>query len=430
MRSHKPATARVFFIAAVAAIAVVVVGAASPGVAAGTAASSALYVSPSGSSSNAGNGCGSATFTSISTAVAAAPSGGRVVACPGTYHEDVLIQKPLKLIGHHATINAAGLENAIQVVSSWVTVRGFRLTHANGEGLLVGIDSAADFGLLPPSGPVLTNESIEHVQAIDNDEGFNGTEQGNCKYPGDCGGGIHLNVVENSVVGESVANDNADGILLTDDYGPNAHNLVEDNIVNFNKTECGIVLPSHSSNAVSFVVNQDGSMTVTGRNPDQGGVYDNVVRGNVTIGNGTAPAPAQFGGVGASGSGIGIFGSGPGSGAYDNLVEGNYVAGNGLAGVTLHAHHPGGEDINGNNIIGNRFGPNNLGGDAFDGGVSNFKTTAIAVYAVPSVQMRIRDNVIRHNQIGVWLTNTVDARGLDDNSYHDTPTHVVVAPPN
>ena len=430
MASERQLTLKALLMVAFLLVGVAIAGAASPAVAAGTMSGATEFVSPSGAASNAGTGCSSATFTSISAAVAAAPSGGKVVACPGTYHEDVLVQKPLKLYGYGATIDASGLENAIQIVASHVKVRGFKLTEANGEGLLVGIDSPADFGLLPSSGPVLTDENIEHVKAIDDDEGFNGTEQSNCKYPGDCGGGIHLNVVEHSVIGESVANHNADGILLTDDYGPNAHNLVEDNVVNFNKTECGIVLPSHSSNAVSFVVNQDGSMTVTGRNPDQGGVYDNVVRGNVTIGNGTAPAPAQFGGVGASGSGIGIFGSGPGSGAYDNVVKDNYVDRNGLAGVTLHAHHPGGEDINGNAIIDNRFGTNNLGGDAFDGGISNFKTTAIAVYSVPSVRMTIRDNIIRHNQVGIWLTDTVHASGLDDNSYRDTPTHVVVQPAN
>lgn len=423
MRTRKRSMTSLFIAACLAAV-TVLIGASSPAVAGG---SSTLYVSPSGSSSNAGTGCGSATFSSIGAAVAAAPSGGKVVACPGTYHEDVLVQKPLRLWGKGATIDASGLENAMQIVSSDVVVRGFKLMHANGEGLLVGIDSAADIGLLPASGPVLMNENIEHVQAIDDDEGFS---TGNCKYPGDCGGGIHLNVVEHSVVGESVAINNADGVLLTDDYGPNAYNLVEDNVVNDNKTECGIVLPSHSTTAVSFVVNPDGSMTVTGRNPSQGGVYDNVVRGNTTIGNGTAPAPAAFGGVGASGSGIGIFGSGPGSGAYDNIVRDNYVAGNGLAGVTLHAHHPGGEDINGNKIIDNSFGTNNLGGDAFDGGISNFKHTAIAVYSVPQVQMVIRDNTIHDNQVGVWLTNTVQASGLDDNTYRDTPTHVVFEPAN
>jgi nitrous oxidase accessory protein NosD len=418
-----------FLIAACLTAVAALVGASSPAGAASGTASSVLYVSHAGSSSNAGTGCESATFTSIGAAVTAAPPGGKVVACPGTYHEDVLVQKPLRLSGYGATINADGLENAMQIVASNVTVRGFRLVEANGEGLLVGVDSLADAGLLPPSGPVLTNENIEHVKAIDDDEGFNGTEQGNCKYPGDCGGGIHLNVVENSVVGDSVANDNADGILLTDDYGPNAHNLIEDNRVNYNKAECGIVLPSHSSTAVSYVVNTDGSMTVTGRNPDQGGVYDNVVRGNITIGNGTLKAPPQFGGAG-SGSGIGIFGSGPGSGAYDNIVEHNFVAWNGLAGVTLHAHHPGGEDINGNQIIGNWFRKNNVSGDAFDGGISNFKTTGIAVYSVPPVQMVIKDNHIRNNQIGIWLTSTVQAAGLDDNTYPGTPTHIVVEPPN
>jgi nitrous oxidase accessory protein NosD len=421
-------TPRIFLVAVVAAVGAALVAASSPAVAAD--GGSALYVSPSGSASNTGTGCGSATFASISAAVTAAPAGGKVVVCPGTYHEDVLVQKPLKLVGFGATIDATGLENAMQIVASNVKVRGFRLINANGEGLLVGIDSFADAGLLPSSGPVLTNENIEHVRAIGDDKGFNGTEQSNCKYPGDCGGGIHLNVVEHSVVGESVANHNADGILLTDDYGPNAHNLIEDNVVNFNKTECGIVLPSHSSTAVSFVTNQDGSMTVTGRNPDQGGVYDNVIRGNTTIGNGTATAPPEFGGVGGSGSGIGVFGSGPGSGAYDNLIKDNYIARNGLAGVTLHAHHPGGEDINGNDIIGNWIEKNNVAGDTFDGGVSNFKTTGIAVYSVPAVHMVIRNNVLRHNQVGIWLTNTVVAPNLGSNSYRDTPTHVVVEPAN
>ena len=125
-----------FLLTVCAAAAAVSVGASSPAAAAG----SAEYVSPSGSPSNAGFGCASATFVTISAAVAAAPSGGKVVACPGTYHEDVLVQKPLQLYGYGATINADGLENAMQIVASDVKVRGFRLIDANGEGLLVGID--------------------------------------------------------------------------------------------------------------------------------------------------------------------------------------------------------------------------------------------------------------------------------------------------
>jgi nitrous oxidase accessory protein NosD len=412
---------------AIAAAAGSLLVAATPALAAARDTGGSVYVSPQGSAGAAGTSCGTAAYSTIGAAVAAAPTGGTVVVCAGTYKEDVLVQKPLTLVGIAATIDATGLENAIQVTSSNVTISDFTLENANGEGLLVGVDSLADAGLLPLSGPVLTNVTIARVHAIHDDQGFNGTENGNCKYPGDCGGGIHLNVVENSVVRDSQATGNADGILLTDDYGPNDHNLIARNLVSDNRTECGIVLPSHSSTAVSF---DPTTFAVTGRNPDQGGVYDNRVIGNIAIDNGTAPPPPQFGGVGGSGSGIGIFGSGPGSAAYDNVISGNYMAGNGLAGFTIHAHHPGGEDVNGNQVVGNVFDTNNVGGDAFDGGVSDFLTTAIAVYSVPPVQMTIAANAIRNNAIGVWLTSTVNAVGLNANVYRNVGTPVVVQPAN
>ena len=55
-----------------------------------------------------------------------------------------------------------------------------------------------------------------------------------------------------------------------------------------------------------------------------------------------ALGPLRFGG-GGSGSGIGLFGSGPGSAVYNNVIEDNEASGNGLAGILIHAHHPGGE---------------------------------------------------------------------------------------
>jgi hypothetical protein len=220
----------------------------------------------------------------------------------------------------------------------------------------------------------------------------------------------------------SVVNDNSDGILLTDDYGPNSHNLIKGNVVNHNRTECGIVLPSHSGNAVNF---DPTTFAVTGRNPSQGGVYDNAIIDNVANYNGTAQAPPEFGG-GGSGSGIGIFGSGPGSAAYDNLVEGNTMTGNGLAGFTIHAHHPGGEDVNGNSVIGNVFGTNNTLGDGFDGPpVTDFQTTGVAVFSVPPVTMTITGNQISNNAIGIWLSTSVTANGLAGNVYNNVATPVV-----
>ena len=58
-----------------------------------------------------------------------------------------------------------------------------------------------------------------------------------------------------------------------------------------------------------------------------------------------------------------------GTGSYDNLVEDNYIAGNDLSGVTMHAHTVGPgqfEDLNGNKIVDNVIGQNNLGGDGLD----------------------------------------------------------------
>jgi len=387
-----------------------------------------LYVSPqrwdNASHSRAHHrhgSCHRAGYTTITAAVAAAAAGDTVVVCRGTYTEDVVVAKQLRLVGRHATIDASGLENGLQVVTSNVSIRGFVVRNANGEGILVGVDTEADGSML--TSRVLTHVSIDHVAALNNDKGFNGTENGNCKYAGDCGGGIHLNVTAWSSVRHSLVKGNADGILLTDDYGPAYHNLIEGNWVADNPTECGIVLPSHNPGAVNF---DPTTFEVTGRNPDAGGIYDNVVRGNVTIANGTAKAPPQFGG-GGSGSGIGLFGSGPGTGVWDNLITGNYSARNGLAGFTIHAHHPGGEDLNGNRVVWNYFGKNNLGGDGYDGppGPTDFQTTGIAVFSVPTVHMTIAHNLVAHDEIGIWLSTTVTADGLGSNVFVDVTTPVV-----
>lgn len=321
-----------------------------------------------------------------------------------------------------ATIDASGLENAIQVVASNVVVDGFSVRNANGEGVLVGIDSFADFGLLPSSGPVLSNVTIQNNSATNNDKGFNFTESGNCKYPGDCGGGIHLNVTTHSTVRGNWVTGNADGVLLTDDYGPSSYNLVEFNRVNDNLSECGIVLPSHSSNAVSF---NPQTMQVTGRNPTQGGVYDNIVRNNIADDNGTDRAPPQFGG-GGSGSGIGLFASGPGSAVYDNLVQNNEASGNGLAGIAMHAHLPGGEDINGNQIVGNTLGTNNVGGDGFDGPpVTDFLTTGIAIYSASPSTLTIQNNLIHDNAIGIWASTILTINGITNNIFQNVTTAIV-----
>ena len=93
--------------------------------------------------------CGHAQYATINAAVTAANPGDTVEVCPGTYTEDVVITKALKLVGQNATINATGLPgastgailgqapyNGVTIESSNVTVMGFTVEGAEGEGIL------------------------------------------------------------------------------------------------------------------------------------------------------------------------------------------------------------------------------------------------------------------------------------------------------
>jgi hypothetical protein len=54
-----------------------------------------LFVSPSGTSNSAGDSCDTAAYSTIQSAVDAAPAGGTVIVCSGTYSEDVIVSAPL-----------------------------------------------------------------------------------------------------------------------------------------------------------------------------------------------------------------------------------------------------------------------------------------------------------------------------------------------
>ena len=56
------------------------------------------------------------------------------------------------------------------------------------------------------------------------------------------------------------------------------------------------------------------------------------------------------------------------------------------------------------------------------------ETTGIAVYSVPPTSMTISGNTIRSNAIGIWLTNTVTASGLETNIFQSVTTPIVVQP--
>jgi len=367
-----------------------------------------LYVSPSGASGSAGTSCATAAYSTINAAVTAAAAGDTVVVCAGTYKEDVAVSKALTLSGQAAIIDATGLDNGVKISASNVTVTGFTVENATGEGILAQQPNPVKGPLVGGTqlytGVPITHVTITRNTVQNNDQGGltpATTSYAECQasgnIPGDCGEGIHLWSVANSSVLLNTVNGNAGGILLTDEFGPTHGNLIAGNVITDNAYDCGITLPSHSL----------GRDPATGKlMPTFGGVYDNVVRNNIVLDNG----------IKGQGAGVGIFAPGPGTASYDNVIEGNTIAGNGLAGVALHGHAPGAY-VGGNQILNNLIGANNLDGDP-DTTPADMATTGILVWsAATPITVTISGNTIFGSWYGIWLGHVVSAPGA---SAHNT----------
>ncbi len=409
-----------------AGVAIVAIGGA--GLAEASSASAAalptLYASPSATSGAAGTSCATANFSTISAAVASAASGDTVVACPGTYAEDVVITIPLTLVGENAEIDATGLSgaptgailgqapyNGITIESSNVTVQGFKVVGAEGEGILAvnpnPVPGPVIGGRQLYTGSPLTGITIENNVVKDNDRGFNKAKSPYfpCTPNGgsDCGEGIHLLSVADSLVVGNRSVQNAGGILLTDEYGPNHNNVVRRNFVVGNTKDCGITLPGHN---LAF------DPTTGQLDPSFGGVYDNLIVHNVVKGNG----------VKGYGAGVGIFAPETFTASYDNTVTGNLIVGNGLAGISVHGHQAN-ADVDGNVFTNNRIGQNNV--DLADGadppGPQDNETTGILVWSDATVyNVTITGNTIFDNTYGVWYTPSTVSLKANSNSFSVT----------
>jgi nitrous oxidase accessory protein NosD len=386
-----------------------------------------LFVSPTGSSSNAGRSCNSASYATIQSAVSSAAPWSTIIVCAGTYPEDVAIAEPLKLLGEDAVINASGLNNGILISASHVTVEGFAVRGATGEGILAM--GAIDPALVPAGAPAgsttgvpISDVTIMHDIVQGNDRGTPSSSYTECQAsggePGDCGEGIHLMSVADSKVSRNYVTGNSGGILLTDEFGPNHGNSIDHNLVSNNASDCGITLPSHNGLAVN-------PATLTPA-PSLAGVYDNTVSDNTILSNGLT----------GFGAGVVIAAPFPGSASYDNIVRRNLIEGNGISGVTLHSHAPG-AFVGGNRILSNTIGVNNLTGDtplspATGPGAApiqyqaDTQTTGILVWSLATpTTVTIANNTILGDAIGIWLNPTVTATGAStSNRFYGVTTPV------
>lgn len=345
------------------------------------ALAAALCVNPGGTS-----GCKS----TITAAVGAATAGDTILVAPGTYKEDVVITKPIALLGafRSSIIDASGLANGIfvngmsaapKIGISNVTISGFTVRNATFEGILVA--NATDVSL---TGNLVTDNNKGLDIATPSCAGIAAFETNEAD---DCGEGVHLMATSYvSVVGNEVAY-NAGGILITDETGPNHANLISGNNVHDNPYDCGITLASHGP-ATSVI----SSATLPY------GVTDNTIAHNVSAHNGYQ--------VPGAGAGVGIFAPFPGTTDAGNVVIDNVLRNNGLPGVTMHNHAAAPSpappiNLNDNVIVGNQISGN--GADTADTPTSG--PTGINLFShAPVLGTVISQNVFDQEAIDVAFT--------------------------
>lgn len=339
------------------------------------AVAATVCVNPGGTS-----GC-SAT---IGAAVAAAKAGDRINIAGGQYAEDVVVNKPLALVGAGSgstIINAKGLANGIYIDGldngglTNVLITGLTVVNANFEGILV---TNTSYIVISNSHVASNNQSLDYAAGTCPAQPVFETNEGE-----DCGEGIHLIGVDHATVSNNEMDLNSGGILLSDETGMTHDNLITANSVHDNALDCGVTLASHSP-----------SPAAASKLPY--GVFNNNIVGNSVARNGQ---------VGA-GAGVGIFAAGPGNLTFGNKVIGNTITDNGLPGVTVHNHAlvPGAPGINLNDtlIVGNLISGN--AADTEDAATAG--PTGINVYGVGAIYGTvIAQNTIVNEALDVVTNN-------------------------
>ncbi|MFZ0731710.1 MAG: NosD domain-containing protein [Candidatus Sulfotelmatobacter sp.] len=341
------------------------------------------------------NGC----YSTIQSAVSAASKYDVINVWPGTYKEDVVVSKPMSLLGAGAgksIIDASNLANGILLDGydnpglDDITVAGFTVKNALYEGVLVLNTSDA----VIRDNHIINNDTIGPV--FGSGPACNGQPAYETDESGDCGGGLHLLGAVGAVVSGNVLTGNADGVLISDDSGQSRDNLIFRNIITDNPEECGVVLASHppvGAMPPAFAPHY--------------GVIHNTVSENVVARNG----------VKVGGAGAGLFSDGEGQGRTSgNVIIRNELTGNGIPGVSLHTHvGPNfglpADDMSGNMIIGNYIAGN--GADTDDTATPG--TAGININSggggSPVYGMIISQNIIRNEDIAIAFNvpNEIDA---------------------
>ncbi len=343
-------------------------------------------------------------FVTINGAVTAASAGDVIRVSKGTYHEDVVINKPLSLLGESSEntiidahgllngINVDGGHNAAVVTLAHVVISGFSVRNANAQGILV----TNSFDVTISDNHVTGNDQSLDVSALmcpplppwfQAGEGF------------DCGEGIHLSGVHHSTVANNLVEHNAGGILISDDTGSNHDNLISGNTVQDNPFDCGITIASHHFNF--------------GPTDPSLGIYHITVVGNTSQRNGLSTG---------EGAGVGLFAGPPGAQNNSNVIANNILKNNALPGVAMHMHGPF-QSLNGHLIVGNTIsgnGPDGDPGTTLPTGISIF-TPVVPITGIEISQNNFQSegidigvNAVAGSTIAVHLNSLTGYAGIDN----------------
>ncbi len=324
------------------------------------------------------------TYATITAAVNASSAGDIIQVAKGTYADDVIIGKSLFIIGasqKNTIIDATGKANGFFVDGiddpgiSNVVISGFTVKNANFEGILVANASSVTI-----SNNIVTGNNKALSMPDTADAACTGIPSFETGEADDCGEGIHLLGADHSIVSNNLVENNAGGILISDDTAPATLNFITGNTVQKNPFDCGITMASH------------GRASIAGSgNPL--GVTQNTISDNLSTQNG-------LNGPG-DGAGVGIFIGAPNGTDSGNVVINNTLTKNSLPGVTMHAHAPGEVFIN-NVIVDNTISGNQADTqDAFTAA-----PTGINVYgASPATGTIISGNTITNEDLDV-VVNT------------------------
>ena len=350
------------------------------GATAASAASSTVYVSKHGRAGNSDRSCASARYRHINQAIHAAPRGGTVIVCGGTYKVQAVVTKSLALIGRHgATINARGQKPISKKLPGGSGVVVFGARHVEVTGFTV-VNAGFDAILVARSRRVLVSHNV-------------------LKHNGDVG--VDFNGTSDSLATHNLAEHNkGGGFLIADDLGPTHFDAVTWNVATRNPGGCGVIIAGHSTS----------------------GVWGNYVAHNLLTFNGLNKK--------VPGAGVVIATEVKGERVSDNDVAHNVIYGNGLAGVTIHSHVRG-QRLSGNQIVDNDIGKNNIVGDTIGLGppVTNhpdLRTTGILVGASSAIKVWIHGNFIHSNWFGIYLNGRIRAH-IHHNRFHRVHTHIKVA---